>query len=293
MGERLHYSFVVDCHGPFAYQGYILARSLLEFGGASPTQITVNIVKGTEPAMVEPFLDLQLNVAAITPFPGHPYCNKIKQIASVVDAEADTIVLLDSDFFVLRPLVFNGPTGIRGKIVDRPNPPAPVLERIYKRAGVRLTLATVDLGLETTAAANFNGGLYVVPRQWLGPLHDGWLRWAHWCLSNIHLFERWAVHVDQVSFALAVTELGLPVLGLDRRYNCPTHLGNVAAMREPPIALHYHRHVDDNFLLRMTGSEVLDEAITAANAALARWRSDRFPVALLRSASTMRPLGSS
>lgn len=279
----MHYSFVVDRHGPFACQGYVLARSLLEFGGASPHQITVHVVEGTDPAMVAPFRELRTNVAHVSPFPGHPYCNKINQIPALLDVDADLLLLLDADLFVLRPFEFGAPLAIRGKIVDLPNAPIRVLERVFRAAGLDLRVVDVDLCRGKTAAANFNGGLYAIPRCWAGALHAAWLRWAQWCLANVRLFRDHSLHVDQVSFALAVTDLELATEFLDRRYNCPTHLGPVAATDGPPIALHYHRHVDGPFRLRPTGAPVLDEEIARANAALARWQSDGIMDALLSS----------
>jgi 2-polyprenyl-3-methyl-5-hydroxy-6-metoxy-1,4-benzoquinol methylase len=175
--------------------------------------------------------------------------------------------------FVTRPL--NPPAGaaILGKMVDLPNPPFEILERIFREAGLRIEPAESDVLVDGTVRGHLNGGLYIVPTPTLAVLSEAWQRWARWSLDRIGLFERWHDHVDQVAFALSVAEQDLPVTVLPREYNTPTHLGPVP-VSEVPILLHYHRNVGPQLFLNTTGNPTLDAAIEIANAAIVRWRRD-------------------
>jgi hypothetical protein len=273
---RLHYSFVVDSIGPFAYQGYLLARSLIECGGVHPTAITANLIKGTLPAIDDSFRALGIHTRCIQPFPGHPHCNKIQQLEHLATADADAVVLLDADTCVMAPLPLDGMHEVLGKIVDSPNPPLEVLEAIYANARICLETTETDIIPGTTARNNFNGGLYVIPTAATSCLHQAWRHWARWCISNVGIFRTWSRHIDQVSFALSVADLRLSSKSLPRTLNFPTHLGGVSA-EAPPAVLHYHRHMDDERLLLPTGNPIVDAVVAEANSSIRRWRSPELP----------------
>jgi 2-polyprenyl-3-methyl-5-hydroxy-6-metoxy-1,4-benzoquinol methylase len=281
--QEPHYSFVVDSHGPFAYQGYLLAKSLIEFGEVRPDQITANLVDGTASVIKNSFKRLGLNVAGIKPFPEHRYCNKIQQLQNLHQLTNDAVVLLDTDTFVTNPLIFRDLNTVSGKIVDYPNPPFSILKEIFEAAALTLKTVPSDLSPELTAQGNFNGGLYLIPTEIVQELHVAWEKWAKWCLSRISMFESWSVHVDQVSFALAVADLNLPTITLPRRYNHPTHHGQLAA-DEQPWMIHYHRQMDNQLFLLPTGDPATDKVIEIANAAIYKWRKEEFPNALFWSA---------
>lgn len=269
--SRLAYSYVVDAHGSFGHQAHLLTRALLRFGGAAPEEITAHLVNGTGDTVERSLGRLGIRTRRVEPF-GHPYCNKIQQLATFDTADADHVVLLDTDTFVLSPLVLPRGDAILGKMVDAPNPPADVLRKVFAVAGLRMEPEQADVVAGPTARANFNGGLYVVPRRFVRLLSEAWARWAHWSLAHVAVFGPWAAHVDQVSFALAVAEQGLPVGKLPRRFNTPTHLGPQPAV-ETPLLLHYHDRVDGQGLLLPTGDPVVDGAVAAANAAIGSWIS--------------------
>ena len=253
-------------------------------------QITANLVEGTARTIERSFDALGVRTQRIQPFPGHRYCNKIQQLRHLATTDATAVVLLDSDTFVTAPIAFGDADAILGKMVDWPNPPIDVLQEIFKQAGVRLESALADIKAEATARANFNGGLYVIPRDLIAPLHGSWEKWAHWCLASIELFQDWSTHVDQVSFALAVADLSLPTRTLPRTFNFPTNHGPVAAT-EQPIIVHYHNRMDDQLFLLSTGEPIVDEAIASANQAIRQWRSKDFPNALFWTARySMDPL---
>lgn len=279
---ELAYSFVVDSDGALGYQSYLLARSLMTFGKVAPSQITAHLVEGTHPSVERTLRNLGVHTRSVKPF-GHPYCNKIQQLESLRTNESDGVVLLDADTFALAPLTFPGGDAILGKMVDAPLPPIEIVAALFAEAGLPLEPDEADVIAGPTVRANFNGGLYVIPTSFIGLLYPAWTRWARWCLERPEAFGDWERNIDQLSFALAIAELSLPVQKLPRKYNAPTHLGAHPAP-ESPLLLHYHRHVDSQLLLLPTGEATIDRAIDMANAAIVQWRNDELPNHLFWSA---------
>jgi hypothetical protein len=280
---HVHYSFVVDAPGRYGYQAYLLTRSLIEFGGVSPDQISAYLVAGTDGAVDDALRAHSISTRWVEPF-GHPYCNRLQQLACLTSIRSDWFVLLDTDMFAIRPLELPpGDEVVWGKMVDAPNPPVDILGSIYERAQLRMDEAEADVIAGQTVRGNFNGGLYVVPRRHLMPLADAWLRWARWSLDHIALFAQWHANVDQVSFALAVAELDLPIGTLGREFNAPTHLGPVTVSRTPAV-LHYHQNVDDQLFLKPSGDPGIDAAVSMANETIRRWRRSDLSNALFWSA---------
>ena len=100
-----------------------------------------------------------------------------------------------------------------------------------------------------------------------------WTRWARWSIEHLELFGAWSIHVDQVAFALAVAEQSFPIEELPREFNSPTHHGDIGQATAPRL-VHYHRHVDSQWLLLPSGDGVIDAALETANTAIRRWRRD-------------------
>jgi len=276
------YSCVVDGAGPYPYQATLLVRSLIELAGVAPGEIVAHIVTGADPAVARELGRHGVATRSVAPF-GHPYCNKLQQLRHLAERPADRTILLDTDIFALRPLDLPASDAIQGKIVDVALPPLRVIRGIAAEAGLEIPPARTDLRGEETVAGNFNGGLYVIPGPLLAPLADGWERWARWCLERLPLFESWTAHVDQIAFAFAVRELGLPIAPLGRAWNMPTHQGP-ADVEEPVRLLHYHRHVDEDLELRPTGGPGVDAEIARANEAIRRWRLENGTGPLFRQA---------
>ena len=128
-------------------------------------------------------------------------------------------------------------------------------------------------------AGNGNGGLYLVAGKAVGQVGESWARWARWLLDHRGLLGDGAVHVDQVAMALALAESGLRPQLLDLRWNFPSqNRGRIAADTPAPAVIHYHRAVDDDGLLKLTGVSSVDTRIEVANAAIAREWHEVFPV---------------
>jgi 2-polyprenyl-3-methyl-5-hydroxy-6-metoxy-1,4-benzoquinol methylase len=272
------HSCLVDRPVLIQQQAHRLVASLLD-SGVAPDAIVVHVAADPLPAFAAWLRDRRVDTVRVEPF-GHVYCNKLQQLRTFQARSGGHVVLLDCDLFVTRPVDWPRPATVAAKPVDVANPPASVLRGVFRAAGLKPRWTTSDLlpaaeGRDTVVG-NCNGGVFVIARDFLPALAESWTRWARWCLDDGgRRLDPFAMHVDQVAFALAVSELGVAPEVLDRTLNFPTHLATLPDDVDcSPLVLHYHRHVDDQLLLRPTGLFRVDQSVRAANERIVRWRAD-------------------
>lgn len=242
------FSFVVDDDPRFAYEGWHLARSLVEHCGGEPSAVHVQCTAGVSEVHRAMFRDQGYVVHQIERFGDGRYCNKIAQLANLAAVAYERVVLLDTDTIAvadLRPFLTD--VAVMGKIVDVERPPLATLSEIARAAGM-VTLppaCATDARDGETFAGNCNGGFYAVPRRYADDLSREWRRWALWLLDHVEPLRRIGreQHVDQVSFWLALHCGGLPFVAAPSNVNYFTHVtaehGYLDETR--PIALlHYH-----------------------------------------------------
>lgn len=220
----------------------------------------------------------------VAPFGDGRFCNKLRQLESPEVDEFAYMVLCDADIaFAAEPRWPAEPHGVCARIVDGPNPPLDVLTAIYRAAGRKQLPERMRCGFKAaeTYADNCNGGIYVVPRALVGPLRERWQGRAGWLLDRPALIGDHGVHVDQVSFALAMHDLGAPVSLLPAELNFPTHLAVERYDGDylDPVVLHHHNRLDANGELLGTGVPRIDAAIARVNAALRSARLSPAPAA--------------
>lgn len=209
---------------------------------------------------------------------GNPYTNKIMQgmthfggVNNVLLMDVDTVFTALPPFSEMRGLV-------AGKPVDVPNPPLATLRRVFDAAGIDIlgvcTNQYLDNGMEVsfeTLIGNFNGGLYIIPPPVLMRLAQRWSFWTRWLLDNISLMEDWAKHADQVGFALALSELRLPLRILDNSWNYPAHL----ALRNrfvAPWILHHHARFDNDGQLLPVASPAVQNVVHKVNSVIRKFK---------------------
>ena len=275
---RLQYSFVIDENPRFLAEARLFVRALLG-AGVAPADIVAQVTaRCGEPgrALAASFgvraLELPLG-------PDSTYCNKINQLFTLANEEFDVLVACDTDLAITRPLNSAASLhAIRAKRVDQPNPPLAVLESV--RAFLQVPsqpalLAPSIAAHESTYALNCNGGLLMIPRALMRPLGEQWLRNAEVLHDHRHLLQRWGNHIDQVSFAFAMIQLGLPFDELPIDYNFPTTLAKQipASCYGEPIVLHYHRAIDRRGRIKRCGVPSVDALIKRVNRSLYPRRS--------------------
>jgi hypothetical protein len=246
--EKIAYSFIVDADPLFAYQGWHLAHSLIEYSDADPRDVYVQFTPEVEIQTVQFFDALGCNVSRLEKFGDGRYCNKIAQWSNVRSSKAEHFVFLDTDTILVgdcREHLIS--KTISAKIVDLANPPLETLDEIMTAAGfpTRPMLCKVDANQEETYNGNCNGGMYSIPRLHADRLFADWRRWALWLLDNMEPLQRAgkASHVDQVSFCLAIHELGLEFERAPSNVNYYVHFAGDHNYFDPsqPISLiHYH-----------------------------------------------------
>jgi hypothetical protein len=290
------FSFVVDTRARFTYEGWHLARSLIQHCGGDPTAVHVHFTPEVEEGRRALFRELGCTSHEMARFGDGRHCNKLNQLDNFGDVDFDRVVLLDTDTVAIsdiRPFLRNDV--ILGKTVDAARPPLAVLDEIAGAAGMtgRPQICKTDLGKDGTYLGNCNGGFYSVPKSFCSRLSAEWRRWALWLLDHKGPLERADMpqHVDQVSFWLAIHLADLPFALAPANVNFFPYLGGGHCYfdRTRDIALvHYHSSLNANGLLDMRPGRRPHEAaaIRRANRQLANrfdnrafwdFRYERYP----------------
>ncbi len=267
---RVLYSFVIDENPRFLAESRIYLRTILRAGVPARDLVAQVTARSGRPGkdLAGSFgvraIDLPLG-------PDGAYCNKINQLFTRADDDFDVLIACDTDLAILRPLDEAVKADrVRAKRVDQENPPLAVLERIREFLGVAQQPPLAAPGCAPagkTYAMNCNGGVLMIPRQFVKPLGEAWLEYATVLTEHRQLLEQWVNHIDQVSWAFAMLKLRLPFQELPVEYNFPTNI----AKRVPrgayskPVVLHYHRALDKRGRLRLSGIRAVDRSIKEAN----------------------------
>lgn len=208
------------------------------------------------------------------------YANKIIQ-GDTDFGLVNRVVLTDVDVVFTAPVPFEElRDAVAGKSVDMENPPLELLENLFREAGVPM-LGLVSNGYSrqgvskvfNTAIGNFNGGFYCIPRTALVQLSKRWGVWVRWLLSRTELMERWAQHVDQIGFCLALNDLRLPAQVLTNRWNYPTHL-DLPPLKDEPWVLHHHAALDPASQLAAHADPSVHLAVRRVNHAIASFMQE-------------------
>ncbi|WP_155641007.1 class I SAM-dependent methyltransferase [Burkholderia pseudomultivorans] len=279
--DRVIFSFVVDANPKFAYQGYHLARSLIEYSVDAADDVHVQFTAEVPVDTRALFAALGCSQHQIERFGDGRYCNKIAQLANLHALEFDVVVLLDTDMIALgdiRPFLSN--SHLVAKPVDLPNPPAGVLQEIARLAGMEALPAAVqvDASTDVTLAGNFNGGFYGIPRHLCRRVDDAWRHWATWLIDNIEPLRKIGkeMHVDQVSMWIALNVAGIPYRSASANVNYYIHFNGAHNYLDPAsdiVLLHYH-DASLNVLGKLEPPAVLDSrerrAVEQANRQISR-----------------------
>ncbi|MEP9369527.1 hypothetical protein [Xanthobacter sp. VNH20] len=119
--------------------------------------------------------------------------------------------------------------------------------------------------------SNCNGGMYLLPGALAAMIGEKWKHHARSLYASRDLLEGYAHHIDQISFAMAILDLGLEVEALAVAGNFPLHLAAqfAAGADINPRVLHVHWLRMGDQRLMATGHPGVDRAVEAVNAVLA------------------------
>ena len=288
--NSIAFSCIVDRPRYLMAQCFVWVNCMLEIQKLPPASLFVHVTAVADPEFLTWLESLGVNVVQVPAFDSRsPHCNKICQLRSFAERKFDQVVLMDCDTAWIGDAPFLRGEPVAGKIVDNARPSESVLTALFRAAGlgepdwIEVSIPKGE-DYRRSDRNNFNGGLYILDGQLATKLDPLWRKWATWCLDRRDSFgvsdsdgqlsrvdtsmafprvEPRALACDQVSFALALRELGISGAQLPIEWNYPTYsptLPNVT-----PQILHYSRHFKPPFKLRKTGISRPDQAIDALN----------------------------
>lgn len=250
-------SFVVDNLPLHYHQAKLLLLSLEYNSEYSKKDIVVHCLNRVDKEFLNYLRENEYTYHMIEPYLDGKYCNKLQQLRYFEDKDIDGVILMDADMFVMDKLSDIKGESILAKRVDAPNPLLSTLQNIYKKASLRepaIGKSDWSMPNNETFENNFNGGFYYIPKKQITLLNREWRKWAEWLYAQPELFDvpSQFIHVDQISFSLALHANSLEYKQLCANYNFPIHsdapLESFDTTKEPMI-LHYHREVDKDGLL--------------------------------------------
>ena len=293
--ERCALSFLVDDLPIHYYQAELLLYSLQRFTSFCKEKIVVHCTDRVGEEFVDFLRDEGYEYRRVEPYLDGKYCNKLTQLECFYEMgeDLDGVLLVDTDTFFLDDPFVSDKEKFAAKIVDGPNPPLHVIERIYREAGISLPeIVHSDWLMESdlTIATNFNGGFYYFPRTVVKRLGDLWKNRAEWLYAHREIFDTpaQAIHIDQIAMSMAIVLSGVSVERLGVNQNYPIHIERPTRSldRNRGISmLHYHREINRFGLLneRKITEPTAVEAIHKANKAIASMPESRFYAKFRRS----------
>ena len=271
------FSCIADKPPALLAQTFVWVNCLKGLRSINPRDIFVHVVEVEDRDFLDWLKAEQVNIISAERFdPRSPHCNKLQQLRTFEGSAYDQIVLMDCDTAWVgnAPLPSGAP--VAACLVDHANPPERVLLNIFNLSGLGAPKwMPVSVGRsgapEYTDVNNCNGGLYICDAAFLAKLDRAWRFWANWCLDRSALFESAAVHVDQVSFALAMRELRANVAHLPLAWNYPMHLTSSLLPDVSPEILHYHGELNGDLSLNALGIPQVDRTVEQLNAGIAEF----------------------
>jgi hypothetical protein len=227
-GPQTIFSFVVDTDPRFAYQGYHLARSLIERCGGEPASIHAQFTPEVSAATRQPFAELGCMLHELERFGDGLYCNKVGQLQNLLPYDFATAVLLDTDMIALADVrSYIDGAAFQAKVVDLANPSIGALEEIAVLAGMpdRPARVATEADSGDTYFGNCNGGLYAIPKALCPKVDVAWRHWTLWLLNNMEplMREGKQFHADQVAMWLAIRMAQIPFLPAPSNINYFVH----------------------------------------------------------------------
>ncbi len=250
-------------------QSKIWLRNLLSIG-VKPSDIYIHLIGKIPEAYEKYLISSGINCVYKEVFDSrNKYCNKLVQLETFRNRfDFDFVFFMDCDTAIVSLENFQPVGSCFAKVVDFPNPPLNLLEKIFLKAKLPIyyTETTYEWeGYNLTDWNNCNGGVYVFSAKFLNIFEPYWKDYVHWCLDHNDLFSsKYIRHADQVGFALAMGKLNRRVSHLGIEWNFPTHLP-VKITNVRPQIIHFHQKVDSESQILKTGVTKIDEQISIVN----------------------------
>jgi hypothetical protein len=225
-------SCVVDRHPRFYVELVLWAHCVARYVPRQQVKAVVYFVGETEPELAAWLSTLGIESRTSGEVvAGSPHCNKIHPFLEEDARDFSSVVVTDADvYFVADPLPLIRPGCISAPPNNHCNPPAAIYRSIldqclpgrHVRPG--LSLFPGEDGTRETFDTNISAGIVAMPGSDAGAFASRWKAWAEWLVAHRELLGRWAVHVDQVAFSLALEDTGRVNVALPPNVNAVLQL---------------------------------------------------------------------
>jgi hypothetical protein len=221
---------VVDCHPRFRIELILWALCIRKTFPASDFRRVVYFIDDA-PADLTGWLEdsgFEWRVVA-APAPESPHCNKL--LPFLEEQPSDYVLVTDADlYFVANPAALVAASAIQAAPNNHCNPPGHVFRNLFRNAGLAhaykpgVSLMEGSGGHRETYLNNISAGIVCMPSATAASFAPMWLEKAQWLIENRQLLGPWAIHVDQVGFALAMAERDEQVLFFPPQTNIILHM---------------------------------------------------------------------
>lgn len=222
---------IVDNHPRFYWEYLVWVLCADKYVDRTKVDLKAYFINGC-PADLVHFGDKHGVIAAVKDTFSHesPHCNKILPTLDEENYEYDHIIVTDTDLFIVDDVtVYCNEQDIRLAPNNHNNPPSELYQRIFNAIGfgnIRggVALFTNQTGTRESYVNNNSGGILLLPKKHYSTFPEKWAKWANYLIANRALLARWAIHVDQVSLAIAMEEIGQDINFLPPQVNCVLEL---------------------------------------------------------------------
>lgn len=270
----IKFSCVVDEAPKFARQCFIFVNSLINNALVKPDNIVIHLI-ARNPELEEYLRNLGISIINASRWGDGKYCNKLCQFDTEILQNSNYVYLCDCDVaFSESPVQLSEFSDcVVGKTVDANNPSIDVLEKIFARYNCPATEVVKVIGGDTFKI-NCNGGVIGIPGNKFCDFGNAWRDFACQLLDDQYvgdLLQNKRIHIDQISFAMAVSNGQFSFRNLPTRFNTPIHNENFLAevMRQlegkKPVIIHYHSRFNHIGLINHVGERLIDDAVDSIN----------------------------
>jgi hypothetical protein len=235
----------VDDKEKYIRQAIYLVWSLTKLAGVSRDNIILHYTGNK----IDPRLyKLDVEIVPVSPFQGHPWCNKLQQFNNLSKIKFDELVLLDCDLAILEE------PPVSDSIMAKPvnygfNPPLAILIDMFEELNLLYEIIDADIDGKTIKG-NVNGGVYTMNKNLFNNIYQTWYDLALWCLDRENMFGEYYKYIDQISFAMALAKNNVKYEKLNRKYNFSIHPWMKEELDCLPSIIHYNWFYDDKHMLQ-------------------------------------------
>ena len=266
MAPHIAYSCYVDNSDTSLTELAVWMTALLDLRGVPAKSVFVHAPDITDAALRSMADSRGITLVQAAPLVRTaPHITKVQQLGTFSHGDFDEIWLMDAGLAACTAETPEITGFVAAKIADADRPPLGQLRRIFEAAGLDLG-ETVPPSFPGTRGRltqhnNVNGRLVIVKRNFMPTLAPFWVKWTRWCLERNDLFKEAEAQLEQVSLALALTELGQQAQLLPLDWNYPGHRRK-DRLRDIPAKFFYcATRLDRDGHLSQTGLGTLDASL--------------------------------